>query len=138
MSQNAFQFLQDLGIDLSGVNEPVRNLSGGQQQAIAICRCLLFQPNVILLDEPTASMALVEQEKVLKMIVGLKNQGRSLVMVTHNLQQLFRVADRALVLKGGRSVWCGSLKELKPYDLAQMMFVGRGGPDMGGFSNHEN
>lgn len=63
MSQNALQFLRDLGIDLSDVDEPVRNLSGGQQQAIAICRCLLFQPNVILLDEPTASMALMEQEK---------------------------------------------------------------------------
>lgn len=127
MSQRALQFLKNLGIDLSDVNEPVRNLSGGQQQAIAICRCLLFRPNVILLDEPTASMALVEQEKVLKLIVDLKEQGRSLVMVTHNLQQLFRVADRTLVLKGGRSVWCGPLKGLKPDDLAQMMFIGRGG-----------
>jgi len=138
MSQKALQFLQNLGIDLTDVNEPVRNLSGGQQQAIAICRCLLFQPNVILLDEPTASMALVEQEKVLKMIVDLKDQGRSLVMVTHDLQQLFRVADRGLVLKGGRSIWCGSLKELKPDDLAQMMFVGKGGPDVGGHLSHES
>jgi len=138
MSQKALQFLRDLGIDLSDVDEPVRNLSGGQQQAIAICRCLLFQPNVILLDEPTASMALIEQEKVLKLIISLKNQGRSLVIVTHNLQQLFRVADRTLVLKGGRSVWSGSLKDLKPDDLAQMMFVGRGGPDVGGSLNHEN
>ena len=127
MSQRALQFLKNLGIDLSDVNEPVRNLSGGQQQAIAICRCLLFRPKVILLDEPTASMALVEQEKVLKLIVDLKEQGRSLVMVTHNLQQLFRVADRTLVLKGGRSIWCGPLKGLKPDDLAQMMFIGRGG-----------
>lgn len=138
MSQKALQFLRNLSVDLTDVNEPVRNLSGGQQQAIAICRCLLFQPNVILLDEPTASMALVEQEKVLKMIVDLKDQGCSLVMVTHNLQELFRVADRALVLKGGRSIWCGSLKELEPDDLAQMMFVGKGRADVGGHLSHES
>ncbi|MGD0915232.1 MAG: ATP-binding cassette domain-containing protein [Thermodesulfobacteriota bacterium] len=138
MSQKALQFLQNLGIDLYNINEPVRNLSGGQQQAIAICRCLLFQPEVILLDEPTASMALVEQERVLKLIIDLKDQGRSLVMVTHNLQELFRVADRALVLKGGRNVWCGPLKRLKPDDLAQMMFVGRGGPDVGGPLSYES
>jgi ABC-type sugar transport system ATPase subunit len=59
-------------------------------------------------------------------------------MVTHNLQQLFRVADRALVLKGGQSVWCGSLKELKPDDLAQMMFVGKGWPDVGGSLSYES
>jgi ABC-type sugar transport system ATPase subunit len=138
MSQKALQFLRNLGIDLFNVNEPVRNLSGGQQQAIAICRCLLFRPNVILLDEPTASMALVEQEKVLKLIIELKNQGRSLVMVTHNLQQMFRVADRVLVLKGGRSIWCDSLKGLKPDDLVQMMFVGRGRSDLGGLLSHES
>lgn len=74
----------------------------------------------------------------MKLIISLKKQGRSLVMVTHNLQQLFRVADRALVLKGGRSVWCGSLEELKPDDLAQMMFVGKGELGEGGHLIHES
>lgn len=137
MSQKAFQFLKDLGIDSFNMDEPVRNLSGGQQQAVAICRCLLFHPSILLLDEPTASMALMEQEKVLRMIVDLKTQGCSMILVTHNLQQLFRVSDRALVLKGGRSLWCGTLKGLKPDDLAQMMFVGKREFELGRTVDHE-
>jgi len=125
MAEDARQILKSMGIDLPNIHEPVRNLSGGEQQAVAICRCLLFRPHVILLDEPTASMAIWEQKRVLEMIHNLKKQGRSIVMVTHNLQELFQVADRALVLKEGRSIWCGSLAGIKPDDLAQMMFVGK-------------
>jgi ABC-type sugar transport system ATPase subunit len=126
MMRNARDALSGLGIDLPELDKPVRQLSGGEQQAIAICRCLLFNPEVILLDEPTASMAVFEQEKILELIVRLKEKGRSLIMVTHNLQELFRVADRALVLKGGRPVWCGSLMDRTPDDLARMMFTGTG------------
>jgi len=124
MYYDASKLLGDLGIDLPDLDKPVRDLSGGEQQAIAICRCLLFEPEVILLDEPTASMAIFEQEKILQLILDLKARGRSLVMVTHNLQELFRVADRALVLKGGRPVWCGPLAGTEPDDLARMMFTG--------------
>jgi len=125
MSREAKEILRKMGIDLANINEPVRNLSGGEQQAVAISRCLLFQPRVILLDEPTASMAIWEQKKVLEMIRNLKREGRSIVMVTHNLQELFEVADRALVLKEGRSIWCGSLEDMKPDSLAQKMFLGK-------------
>jgi len=125
MYRNASKLLGDLGIDLPDLNRPVRDLSGGEQQAVAICRCLLFEPEVILLDEPTASMAIVEQEKILELILNLKERCRCLVMVTHNLQELFRVADRALVLKGGRPVWCGLLAGMEPDDLARMMFTGK-------------
>ncbi len=117
--------LLDLGIDVESLNRPVRDLSGGEQQAVALCRCLLFEPEVVLLDEPTASMAVVEQESILGMILDLKAKGRAVVMVTHNLQELFRVADRALILKGGRPVWCGSLDGMGPDDCARMMFMGK-------------
>jgi ABC-type sugar transport system ATPase subunit len=116
--------LNDLGIDVGNLNRPVRELSGGEQQAVAICRSLLFEPEVILLDEPTASMAVAEQERILQLIRELRQRGRSLVMVTHNLQELFKVADRALILKGGCSIWCGPLTGMSPDDLARMMFTG--------------
>ncbi len=125
MYRSASSLLRGLGIDLPDLNRPVRAFSGGEQQAIAICRCLLFEPGVILLDEPTASMAVAEKEKILKLMCDLKASGRSLVMVTHNLEELFRVADRALVLKGGRPVWCGPLAGMQPDDLARMMFTGK-------------
>lgn len=125
MARKTMETLAGLGIMLPDVNVPVRNLSGGERQAVAICRCLLFHPRIILLDEPTASMALWEQEKILDLIRTLKSRGRSIIMVTHNLQELYQVADRALVLKEGRTVWQGWLKNVAPDDLARMMFLGK-------------
>ncbi|MDD9301334.1 MAG: ATP-binding cassette domain-containing protein [Desulfobacter sp.] len=107
------------------MNGPVRNLSGGERQAVVICRCLLFHPKIVLLDEPTASMALWEQEKILDLICTLKARGCAIIMVIHNLPELFKVADRVLVLKNGRDIWQGSLENLTPDDLAQMMFLGK-------------
>lgn len=124
MRQKAFLALQQIGIHLEDMDKPVHFLSGGEQQAVAICRCLLFRPEVILLDEPTASMALWEKKKILEIIQRLKEQGRSLIMVTHNLQDVFQVADRVLVLKEGRTIWCGPLQGKSPEDMAQMMFAG--------------
>ena len=125
MARKALEAMEALGINRFEVNTPVRNLSGGQQQAVAICRCLLFEPRVILLDEPTASMAVRERERVLALIRDLSRQGRSIIMVTHNLQELFKVAHAAAVLKEGRTIWQGSLQGLTPDDVARMMFVGR-------------
>jgi len=124
MRQRAAETLRTIGIHLADMNRPVHSLSGGEQQAVAISRCLLFRPRVILLDEPTASMALWEKQKILALIRELKGQGRALIMVTHNLQDLFQVADRVLVLKEGRRIWCGPLTGKTPEDLAQMMFAG--------------
>ena len=125
MEQEASRLLTELGIDLANVNQTVRTLSGGQQQAVAFSRCLLFQPKIILLDEPMASMALWEREKILMLIEKLRKRGSSIIMVTHNLQELFRVADRVLVLKEGESIWSGKLEGLKPEDIAQLMFSGK-------------
>ncbi len=124
MQGAATKLLQKIGVDLPDLDKPVRALSGGEQQAVAISRCLLFEPDVILMDEPTASMAVAGKERILKLILDLKDAGRSVVMVTHNLQELFRVADRALILKGGRPVWSGSLTGKTPDDVARMMFTG--------------
>ncbi|KMY68402.1 hypothetical protein AAU61_01575 [Desulfocarbo indianensis] len=125
MIKMTVETMASLGIRRLDANAPVRNLSGGEQQAVAICRCLLFHPRVILLDEPTASMALKERQKVLELVRGLKERGRSIIMVTHNLEELFQVADRAAVFKEGRAIWQGPLRGLKPDDVARMMFVGK-------------
>ena len=92
---------------------------------MAIGRCLLFHPRIVLLDEPTASMALWEREKILDLIRLLKEQGCAIIMVTHNLGELFKVADRAAVLKEGRTIWQGALAGMAPDDLARMMFLGK-------------
>jgi len=125
MVRQAGQILTELGVRLTDINAPVRHLSGGQRQAVAICRCLLFQPRIVLLDEPTASMAAWEREKILDLIRSFKDRGKSVIMVTHNLRELFQVADRAAVLKEGRTIWQGTLKDTTPDELARMMFLGK-------------
>lgn len=125
MEKESARVLKELGIDLSNINQTVRTLSGGQQQAVSFSRCLLFHPHIILLDEPMASMALWEREKILHFISQLREKGCSIVIVTHNLQDLFKVADRVLVLKEGRSIWCGPLSGMNPNDIAQLMFTGK-------------
>ncbi len=134
MAQKAGQALQDLGIDLGDVTRPVRSLSGGERQAVALSRCVLFQPAVVLLDEPTASMAAWEKDKILELVLGLRARGSSVVLVTHNLPEIFQVADRVLVLKEGQSLWCGPLDGLDSRRLAQMMFAGKEGMSMGSLS----
>lgn len=125
MVRQTADILASLGILIPDVNIPVQNLSGGEQQAVAICRSLLFEPEVILMDEPTASMALWEKEKVLELIRALKARGRSIIMVTHNLEELFQAADRVVVFKNGRNIWQGPLNNTTPDDLARMMFLGK-------------
>lgn len=124
MEEQATRVLESVGIQLKSVTQPLKNLSGGEQQAVAISRCMLFNPRIVLLDEPTASMAVWEREKILDMILKMKAQGRSIIMVTHDLQEIFRIADRILVLKEGRTLWSGPTVELEPGDVAHMMFVG--------------
>lgn len=119
--------LTELDIDLRRLHEPIRNLSGGEQQAVAMCRSLVSRPKVVLLDEPTASMAVRGKEKILKKVVGLKQGGCSAIMVTHNLPEIFQVADRVLVMKEGRSIWCGALCGMDQDDLAGLMFGTKSG-----------
>jgi len=82
----------------------VARLSGGQRQSIAIARAASFAPNVLLLDEPTSALAVAEVEAVLALINRVKAQGVAVVLVTHRLQDLFRVCDRIAFMYEGTKV----------------------------------
>jgi simple sugar transport system ATP-binding protein len=101
MARQAAQELKRLGIRISRLDQPVGLLSGGQQQAVAIARAVLFDPKVLLLDEPTASLAAREVRHVLKLIRTEKERGRIVVLVSHRLNDVFDVADRIVVMKQG-------------------------------------
>lgn len=125
MADRTGEILDRLGLDTVSPHQPVGNLSGGEQQAVALGRCLLFTPEVILLDEPTASLAVKEQQRILGIIRELRDQGRSQIVVSHNLEEIFQVADRVAVLKEGRTVWTGPLDGMSTEDLARLMFLGK-------------
>lgn len=101
MTRLAQDKLCQLGITIPDLSLPVGLLSGGQQQAIAIARSVLFDPNILLLDEPTAALAAREVAHVLDLIRLQRKQGRTVLLISHRLNDVFAVADRILVMKQG-------------------------------------
>jgi ABC-type sugar transport system, ATPase component len=96
--------LDRLRINISSVRTNVERMSGGQQQAVAIARAVAFQARVVIMDEPTASLAVKEVGKVLDLIKHLRLSGVSVIIISHRLQDIFTVADRIMVLRSGQSV----------------------------------
>lgn len=125
MEELAMETLRDLKIEIANPREIVDNLSGGQQQAVAIGKVIRFNPKVVLMDEPTANLAVREAEKVLDLMVRLKNEGKSIVFVTHRLKDIFDVADRVFVLKGGERVDCRPIGDIDQEELVRLMFIGK-------------
>jgi simple sugar transport system ATP-binding protein len=93
-----------LGTTVKDVTTPVSSLSGGQRQAVAVARAAAWAKTLIFMDEPTAALGVVQTEHVLKLIESVRNDGKSVVLISHNLPDVFRVADRIQVLRLGKRV----------------------------------
>lgn len=104
MEKRSASVLQTLHIRIPSVRTPVGALSGGQRQSIAVGRAVLWGSRLVLLDEPTAALGVEQQREVLSLVLRLKRQGLSVVIISHNLQQVFEVADRIVVLRLGQVV----------------------------------
>jgi ABC-type sugar transport system ATPase subunit len=103
MIRESREVLQRLKINIPSVYAQVGLLSGGQRQAVAIARAIQQGGRLIFMDEPTAALGVQEQAKVLRLIEDLQREGTALVIVSHNLQHVFHVADRIVVMRGGRN-----------------------------------
>src|SRR5690606_22643195 len=103
LRQSASELLRRVGIskDLDG-DAPVRTLSGGERQSIAISRAMQFSANVIILDEPTNNLGVEETNGVLRFVKEVRGAGHSVLFITHNLHHVFQVADRAVVMRQGK------------------------------------
>ncbi len=112
MRKRAIELLDRLDVRLKSFHVPVGSMSGGERQAVAICRALNLEARVIILDEPTAALAVGETEKVLNFVRRIRNQGKSVILICHNLEQVFRVVDRVVVLRHGRLVGEGQIGEV--------------------------
>ncbi|HEY0559070.1 MAG TPA: ATP-binding cassette domain-containing protein [Frankiaceae bacterium] len=102
MEQKALDLLRELSVRIPTVRVPVASLSGGQRQSIAIARSLLGAPKVVILDEPTAALGVAQTAQVLDLVVRLRERGLAVVMISHNLADVFAVADKVQVLRLGR------------------------------------
>lgn len=97
----AEEMIRQLGARLPSVDMQVGLLSGGQQQSVAIARALTFSPKVVIMDEPTAALAVREIEHVLQLIKELKSRGIAVILISHRLTDVFQVADRIVALRQG-------------------------------------
>ena len=104
MEQETQNLLHRLKIDIASVHQKVERLSGGQRQAVAIARATAFDAKVIIMDEPTAALSVAAIDKVLELVCQLKEQGSSIIIISHRLEDIFRVCDRLIVLRQGRKV----------------------------------
>jgi D-xylose transport system ATP-binding protein len=103
MEREALTELESLGVKLPNLRVPVSALSGGQRQSVAITRAKLSSPKLVILDEPTAALGIVQTSQVLDLIVKLRKDGHGVILITHNLTDVMRVADRVVVLRLGHN-----------------------------------
>ena len=102
MEHRAGELLETLAVTIPSLRSEVGTLSGGQRQQVAVARSLRGQPKVVLLDEPTAALGVPQTRQVLALIKRLREQGLGVVVISHNLENVFEVADRVFVLRLGR------------------------------------
>ena len=104
MREKTIELLQQFGVDLPKVNDAVVNLSGGQRQTVAISRLLLKNIKLVIMDEPMAALGVDEGSKVLKLIENMKSKNISVIVISHNLEHVFKLATRIAVMKNGKLV----------------------------------
>jgi D-xylose transport system ATP-binding protein len=106
MEHRAVEVLRRLSVKIPSVRIPIASLSGGQRQSVAVARSVMGDNKVVLLDEPTAALGMAQTHEVLELVKRLRDQGLGVVLISHNLANVFEVADRITVLRLGR--WVGT------------------------------
>ena len=104
MTAQTKMLLDELEVRIDSPAQPVRNLSGGQRQGVAIARAMLWAERLVLMDEPTAALGISETRRVEELIRRMRDRGRAILLVSHSLDQVFRLADRVCVLRRGKPV----------------------------------
>lgn len=124
MAQAARETMAILDFHVSRLDAPVSNFSGGQRQAVAIGRAVYWDTQILIMDEPTAALGVPEQRKVIELIHNLKAQGRGVIFISHNLQDIFAVADRIIVLRRGIMAGARDIAETSHDEVVKLMVGG--------------
>ncbi|HEX6543866.1 MAG TPA: ATP-binding cassette domain-containing protein [Ktedonobacterales bacterium] len=114
MERRARDVLKQLDVKIPSIRVPVASLSGGQRQSIAVAKTILRNAKVVLLDEPTAALGVAQTRQVLQLIRRLRDQGLAVVVISHNLADVFEVVDRVIVLRLGQRVATFDVRNTTP------------------------
>lgn len=135
MKQRSQELIRGFGIHIPDLGARVYDLSGGQQQGVAIGRALAWGSRLILLDEPTAALGIEETARVERTVKSMRDEGVTVMLVSHNLDQVFRVADRVYVLRRGHLVGERVIAQTNEDDLVSLI-TGLGGHGTSGLSRN--
>jgi ABC-type sugar transport system ATPase subunit len=121
MREEAVKALDRLNIRLPSLTQQVLNLSGGQRQAVAIARSIYWNAKIMIMDEPTAALGVSEQRKVLRLVKTLCDQGVPVIIISHNMQDVFAVATRIIVMRRGKKVGERMTDQTSPDEIVSLM-----------------
>lgn len=121
MHVRSAELLQSLRIHIQSTRYAVKGMSGGQRQSIAIARAVAFGRKVVVLDEPTAALGVPEQRKVLSLVRDLRERGFSLIVISHNLHQVFEISDRIHVMRQGRTANVCETRHTTPDEVVRLI-----------------
>jgi len=125
MEQAAGTTLQSLAVTtVRSVRQPVASLSGGQRQSVAIAKAVLWNSQLVIMDEPTAALGVAQTAMVLSLVRTLADRGLAVLIVSHNMNDVFQVADRIAVLRLGRLVGVHPTSEVDPQIAVDLMTTG--------------
>ncbi len=121
MREESAKALDRLNIRVPSLVQQVRNLSGGQRQAVAIARSIYWDARMMIMDEPTAALGVSEQRKVLRLVRVLADQGVPVIIISHNMQDVFAVATRLIVMRRGKKVGERVTSQTTPDEIVSLM-----------------
>src|SRR5438477_1579187 len=121
MLRESSQVLDQLDIRIPELRNPISKLSGGQRQAVSIARAVYWNAHLMIMDEPTAALGVPEQLKVLELIRTLRNQGVPVILISHNMRDVFAVADRVIVMRRGSKAGERRISETNENEVVGLM-----------------
>jgi ribose transport system permease protein len=125
MAEETVRILEKLNIEVPDIKRKVFNLSGGQRQAVAISRAIYFNARLLIMDEPTAALGVEETRKVYALIRELRQNGIAVIIISHNINEVFDVADKFVVLKTGMLVGVRRKEETSLDEILRMIIAGK-------------
>lgn len=132
MERRSHELLEQLAVTIPSVRSEVGMLSGGQRQQVAVARSLLGEPKVVLLDEPTAALGVAQTAQVLDLVKRLRERRLGVVMISHNLADVFEVVDRIFVLRLGRESGTFDVRETNQQEVVAAITGAKAGEGLAG------
>ncbi len=125
MKNRTHDVLTRMGIDIESLDQEVATLSGGKRQTVAVARAISFDPDVLIMDEPTANLSPEASDHVLDLAKRLRDKGVSIIIITHRLSEIFGVTDRISVLRRGELVGTVVTSEVTEDDVLELIISGK-------------